>query len=251
MKLPDFIIAGSNKCGTTAMWYNLDKHPDIHMGTKTDTSIEVHFWDGKMFSKGLDWYRSRFTGHKLNGEKTPRYIRKRGWMHRMHQFLPNIKLIFCFRNPVDRAYSSFQMNRNNGKVKNFNSDTFKKLYASHGKYYHQLERNVMPFFKRSQIHICITEYLKKNTTEEMRKVFEFLGVSDLNLPRKEIHGVLLKHRSRQEDIQKSRQEPYYRVWSKHKGVLSGDLRQEVLDFYKPHNQALFDFLGYEIEEWKV
>jgi hypothetical protein len=55
MPLPKIIICGVAKGGTTALWYNLDKHPEIHMATRTDTSIEMHFWGSKFRHKGLDW----------------------------------------------------------------------------------------------------------------------------------------------------------------------------------------------------
>ena len=53
MKFPDFIIIGAAKCGTTALWMNLDKHPEINMGRKGYSSIEVHFWGYKFGEKVL------------------------------------------------------------------------------------------------------------------------------------------------------------------------------------------------------
>ena len=47
MKLPDFIIVGATKCGTTALWYNIDKHPAITMAMKSATSFEMNFFGGK------------------------------------------------------------------------------------------------------------------------------------------------------------------------------------------------------------
>jgi hypothetical protein len=247
--LPDFIIIGTTKGGTTALWYNLDKHPDITMATKSPDSIELNFWAGKTRKRGIEWYESRFKGSKLNGEKTPAYLEKKGCIRQIHNFIPECKLILCLRNPVDRAYSNFQMNRNKGKVREFNLNAFKKRYSRSGKYFNHIQSNVLPFFKKSNLHVVVTEWMKEDPTTEMKKVFDFLGVNDLALPKKIIGGVLLKNRTRQEDIKKNKGEDYYRVWSKHTEVLKGPMRKEILNFYKDFNNQLFNFLGYEIKEW--
>lgn len=250
MLLPDFIIAGVAKGGTTPLWYNLDKHPEINMMTKSETSIEMNFWGGgKTWEKGLKWYSKRCVKGKINGEKTPLYLQRESSIRGMKRHIPNAKIILCLRNPTDRAYSNFQMNRKAGKVLSFTLKVFKDRYNGDGRYYNRMKKNLLPFYDKSQIHICIMEWMKSNTTEEMKKVFEFLGVSDLNLPRKEVDGVLLRHRSRQEDIQKNKEEKYYRVWSKHKETLGGSLRQEIIGLYRPYNKKLFNFLGYKVKEW--
>jgi len=250
MILPDFIIAGVAKGGTTPLWYNLDKHPEINMMTKSKTSIEMNFWGGgRTWGKGLEWYSSRCVAGKLNGEKTPLYLQRNSSIRIMNRYIPNAKIILCLRNPVDRAFSNFQMNRKAGKVSVFNFNVFQDRYDADGRYFAKMKKNLLPFFDKSQIHICIMEWMKANTTEEMKKVFSFLGISDLNLPRKEVHGVILRNRSRQEDIKKNREEKYYRVWSKHKERLGGPLREKLLSHYKPYNQKLFKFLGHKVKEW--
>ena len=77
MLLPKIIIIGVTKGGTTALWYNLDKHPDIHMATRTDASVEMCFWQHKFWNRGLDWYSSRFKKGKMGGEKAPSYYTKK------------------------------------------------------------------------------------------------------------------------------------------------------------------------------
>jgi len=250
MKFPEIVIVGGTKCGTTAMWYNLDKHPDIHMAMKSQSSIEMNFWKGRKWKMGIEWYKKRFPNDKVGGEKTAGYFVNKSAFKQMKKHIPDVKLIYCVRNPVDRAYSNFQMNKKAGKVSVFDMNTFKKRYGGHGKYINFIENNILKFFDEDQLYISVMEKMKNDPSNEMKKVFEFLGVSDLKLPKKVIGGVLLKDRSRKEDVVLNRKEKFYRVWSKHTDVLSGKMRKEILNYYKPFNKKLFKFIGYEIKEWR-
>lgn len=241
MILPKIIICGVAKAGTTALFYNMDKHPEIHMATRTDTSIEMHFWGSKFRHKGLEWYSSRFKEGFIGGEKSTEYS-KGSCLKDMKQHIPDAKLFLCVRNPVDRAYSNYQMHQKKGKSVPL------KQYMGVGRYINKIN-NILKVF--DDVHIVVCEHMKKDPTTEMKKVFDFIGVEDLALPKKEIDGVLLRNRTRQEDIKASRQEPYYRVWSKHKGRLTGKERQKWLKHFEPYNEKLFEHLGYSIEEWRV
>ena len=247
MILPKIIIIGAAKCGTTALWYNLDKHPDIYMATRTDESIELHFWHSKFWNKGFDWYSSRFVADKICGEKSVDYWGNKPAMKAIKKHIPDVKLLLCVRNPVDRAYSNFQMHRNAGRISKFDY----KPYLGVGKYIGKIQNKILPFFDKDQLHICVAEYMKKDPTSEMSKVFEFLEVEDLNLPKKVIDGMLRRYRTRQEDIKLNQREKFYRVWDRWsaKDSLTGSVRDDLLKIYKPHNEKLFDFLGYEIKEW--
>jgi hypothetical protein len=251
MKFPEFIIIGAAKCGTTALWYNLDKHPKITMASKSSTSVEMDFFGGKKKNKGLAWYKSRFSG-EVSGEKSTGYCQKRGAMINIKRHMPDVKLILCVRNPVDRAYSHYQMNKNTNSNKRitaaFTFSLFKKKYAQDGKYINMIKKIILPRFDRSQLYVCPAEIMKRDMTSGMRDIFSYIGVDDLNLPAKKIS--YMQGRTRQEDIKLNRDEKYYRVWSKFTEKLSGPLRKQLLEFYKKTNEKLFDYLGYEIEEWR-
>jgi len=252
MRLPNFLIIGGTKCGTTALWYNLDKHPDISMATRNDHTLEMHFWGSKTWGNGLEWYSNRFDQdeNKIVGEKSTEYCSNKRSLKLAKKHIPDLKLIYCVRNPIDRAYSNFQMNKRAGKVSSFNFNIFKQNYASAGNYFGRIRGNVLRNFKKEQLYICIMEHMKENTTEEMSKVFNFLGAEDLKLKQKILsNGVLLRNRTRQEDIKANKKEDYYRVWSKHTDRLEGPLRERLIEHYKPLNAKLYDFLGYKIEEW--
>ena len=116
--LPNFIIIGAQKCGTTSLYRNLIKHPHIASALRK----EVYYFDLKFGKKNTVWYKAYFPtvfytycmekirGHKLlTGEATPNYIFNPHSPKRVAHLLPQIKLIVMLRNPVDRAYSHYNM----------------------------------------------------------------------------------------------------------------------------------------------
>lgn len=117
--LPDFLIIGGAKCGTTSLYDWLSRHPAIAPAS----TKEVHFFDYNYYRRE-DWYRSHFplAGERsrfedgpgrglLTGEASVSYLSHRWAPARVARLLPNAKLIVALRNPVDRAYSQFQMSR--------------------------------------------------------------------------------------------------------------------------------------------
>jgi hypothetical protein len=117
--LPDFLIVGTAKSGTTTLHGWLGKHPFVRPATMK----EVHFFDYEYY-RGLDWYKSHFPKVSdreafsrehgrgfLTGEASPTYISHEWAPSRIAKTLPSVKLIVALRNPIDRAYSQFQMSR--------------------------------------------------------------------------------------------------------------------------------------------
>ena len=68
MKYPEFIIVSAYKAGSTALWYNLHKHPKIHMAKKKE-SVEMNFWKLQFYKRGHDWYKSFFPDEYICGER--------------------------------------------------------------------------------------------------------------------------------------------------------------------------------------
>ena len=114
--LPNFIIIGTVRSGTTSLYYNICEHPSV-LPAAYD---EIGFFDSN-FHLGIDWYRSMFptekkmeeikkdTGFAITGEDTPFYFWKKEIVDRIFQVLPDVKIIAIFRNPVDRAYSNYNL----------------------------------------------------------------------------------------------------------------------------------------------
>ena len=112
--LPDFIIIGVQRCGTTSLYCNLVQHPNIFPAFVK----EVHFFDID-FIKGINWYRPHFPSRLykyyitrickqgfITGEASPSYIIHR-LAKRISKILPRVKIIILLRNPIYRAYSHY------------------------------------------------------------------------------------------------------------------------------------------------
>jgi hypothetical protein len=251
MKFPDFIIIGVAKCGTTPLWFNLDKHPDITMAPRRLGKTEMYFWGTKNYKdKGIDWYKKKFKG-KVCGEKTPKYCTRKISQAQMKKHIPDVKLIMCVRHPVERAFSNYRMNHKGDPTgRGFNLQQMVRHYAKLGRYINLIERNVTSVFDKSQLHVCVTEWLKKDTVEEMNKIYDFLGLKRVNIKRKvvNVRNTYVSPASKNMEIRRG--EPWYRVWDQYENTITGNLRKEGLKIFKPYNERLFKFLGYEIEEWK-
>src|ERR1051325_3115799 len=109
----DFILAGAQKSGTTALHYFLSRHPDITMGDQQ----EIHFFDDEqIFSGPVDYellHRHYASTEKsqLAGDCTPIYLYWKPAMERIWKYKPTIKLLILLRNPIDRAFAHWNMQR--------------------------------------------------------------------------------------------------------------------------------------------
>ena len=249
-KFPDFVIIGAMKCGTTVLWRNLDKHPEITMGKNWEdpkkTSTEIRFWNNggphhTWKKKGIGWYKSLFSGGCC-GEKSANYIESKAAFQRMHQHAPATKLILCVRNPVERAYSEYNMQRHTAPRKHtqgFNKAVNDAGYRKRGKYYEMLADNVLPFFPKNQIYIVIQERMYRDTVSEVNGLCDFLGVGHIEM---DVQDISFKDRDGQTDS--------FRRWKTGYTEMSQKSRRVLVDYYVEPNRKLFDFLGHEIEEWK-
>lgn len=107
---PDFLILGAQKCGTVALFNYLEQHPSVRPSTKKEISFfnkDVHY------RRGNAWYHSHFPlrAPGLTFEATPGYLYYPQCAPRIHAYHPSMKLIVLLRNPVDRAFSAWNMFR--------------------------------------------------------------------------------------------------------------------------------------------
>lgn len=117
-RLPDFIIGGAPRSGTTWLYHLLDRHPAVHMAKPVSPEPKFFLVD-EIYEKGLDYYAETwFSGvpfGKLAGEKSTNYLESEVAARRIHADVPGTKLIFILRDPVDRAVSNWRWSRMNGK----------------------------------------------------------------------------------------------------------------------------------------
>jgi len=201
--LPDFLILGAQKAGTTALYAYLRWHPQI-----TGPSFkEVSFFD-RHYARGERWYRAHLPVRRKGvvGEASPSYLFHPLAPERVARMLPNARLIALLRNPVDRAFSHYQHEvalgreqlsfeealaredeRMQGEVERMLRDAayfshawWNYTYAARGRYAEQLER-WFEAFPREQVLVLLTDELAADTAGAYRRVLDFLGVDVLEL----------------------------------------------------------------------
>ena len=177
-KFPDFLIIGAMKCGTTSLYHYLSHHPDIFMPKEKELD---YFVEDIRFSKGKEWYSSQFKeGYKLNGEASPNYSKAhlfKGVPKKIHQLIPDVKLIYLFRNPVERVYSHYIHNYSIGRETQSLSEalTADSNYVKTSKYFFQIQE-YLKHFDRSQILILNSDELRADKKNILQQVCAFLGV---------------------------------------------------------------------------
>jgi len=193
MTLPNFIIGGAPKSGTTSLVYYLREHPDIFMPRE-----EIGFFaKDELYAKGQGWYEEWFASAgsvALVGEKTPGYLFIEQAPERMKELIPKIKLIFLLRHPVERAYSAYWHGIRNKKYSfSFQEAVEMELagkvwkegrpfrFVSRGRYRESLERYAR-IFPREQLLVLRAEDLKTDRAQTLEKVLDFLGAEKI-LPR--------------------------------------------------------------------
>jgi len=201
--LPDFLILGAQKAGTTALYAYLRWHPEI-----TGPSFkEVSFFD-RHYAKGERWYRAHMPVRRrsLVGEASPSYLFHPLAPERVAGMLPGARLIALLRNPVDRAFSHYQHEvalgreplsfedavdredeRMQGELERMLRDPsyfslawWNYTYVARGRYAEQLER-WFAAFPREQLLVLFTEELSADTAATYRRVLDFLGVTARDL----------------------------------------------------------------------
>src|SRR3954454_1582153 len=108
--LPNLIVIGAAKAGTTSLHHYLDLHPQIAMSRWK----ELDFFSKEFDRDGLRWYESQFADAPVRGESSPSYTRhpeNPGAAARMASVVPDAKLIYIVRDPVDRYVSSSRSTR--------------------------------------------------------------------------------------------------------------------------------------------
>lgn len=203
----DFIICGTQKGGTTALDAYLREHPEVCMAKKK----EVHYFDNeKHFANGTPDYSkyhaffSPQKSHKVLGEATPIYMYWKASPKRIFEYNPQMKLLIILRNPIERAYSHWNMERSRSADGLSFSDAIDKerarcheaqpyqhrvfSYIDRGHYLAQI-REIWAYFPKDRVLILKNEELKKNPNGTLNQVADFLGITQFNkVESKNVHS---------------------------------------------------------------
>ena len=196
MALPNFLCVGAQKAGTTTLYEVLKQHPDIYLPEVK----EPHFFD-EHYTKGVTWYEQTFFKNYQNesaaGEITPAYLYFEEVPQRILETLgPNIKILIIFRNPADRAYSHYLMNKSNGyeaasfeEVMRASQPTAglttaeKRMYSYkyRGFYARQLNQYLRLFHKENMHFILFEDLVSDRKEEVYASILDFLQVKNHQL----------------------------------------------------------------------
>lgn len=248
--LPDFIIVGAQKSGTTSLYDYLSQHPQLLPSFEK----EVHFFDGGLdpgidnYAKGVTWYRANFPFkreadiHLKAFEASPLYLFNPLAPKRIVDLLPHVKLLFLLRNPTERAISHYfhekQLQRESLSIdialqaeenrlasilacQDYKNEIFKNhSYKCRGLYKEQLQR-YFQYFDQSQCLILSSEAFFADPGTALQDIFKFVGV-DPTFKNKHY-----KNRS----------------FSRIKTTISPELRESLDTYFRPHNHELYQLIG--------
>jgi Sulfotransferase family len=203
MVMPNFLIIGAMKAGTTAVYHYLRQHPQVYMNPKLK---EPRFfcYEGKTLQFGgplservysaiinnIEDYRAYFRGatdEAAIGEASVEYLYIPGTEKRIRAYLPDVKLIAILRHPVDRAYSSYNYLVREGLEKYDEPERIRQNwsppwhYLQVGFYYPQVKR-YFETFDREQVRIYLYDDFRANPGGVVADLFRFLGVDDSFVP---------------------------------------------------------------------
>src|SRR6266567_4383721 len=241
----DFILAGAQKSGTTALHYFLEKHPRITMGDQE----EMHFFDDDdLFSDPVDYellhrHFPLLPRSTIAGECTPSYLYWKPAVERIWNYNPQVKLLVLLRNPVERAFAHWNMQRFKGRepldfldaVKEEKSRANKAAplqsrrysYVDRGFYAEQIER-VFKLFPTEQVKIIKLEEFRDKKSETLDAIFRFLGLESK-----------VSSRDRDRNIV-----PYARE-------MTAEERKHLYGMFAEDIAKLEQLLGWDCSDWKT
>ena len=245
--LPNFLVLGAQKAGTTALYEYLRRHPQI-----TGPSWkEVSFFD-RHWARGERWYRGNFpnlarTREKLVGEASPSYVFHPLAPQRVQELVPEARLIVLVRNPVDRALSQYnhevalgreplpfeealdaeeerlrgEDERMAADPRYFSREWWSHTYKARGRYAEQLER-WLAVFPREQLLVLPSDDLGSDPAQAHAQVLEFLGASAQRL------------------------DSYPRVYEREYEPMKPKTRERLAAEFEEPNRRLYELLGRDL-----
>ncbi|HUI36433.1 MAG TPA: sulfotransferase domain-containing protein [Gaiellaceae bacterium] len=245
--LPDFLVLGAQKAGTTALYEYLRRHPQI----SGPSWKEVSFFD-RHWARGESWYRGNFpnvarTRGKHVGEASPSYVFHPLAPRRVQEVVPEARLIVLVRNPVDRALSQYnhevalgreplpfeealeaeeerlrgELERMVGDPRYFSREWWSHTYKARGRYAEQLER-WLAVFPREQLLVLPSDDLGSEPARAHAQVLEFLGASPQRL------------------------DSYPRVYEREYEPMKPETRERLAAEFEEPNRRLYELLGRDL-----
>jgi Sulfotransferase domain len=283
LPLPDFLVIGAQKSGTTSLYEYLRSHPEVFM----PDIKELDFFTPELnWERGFGWYQRLFAnpgeGIKAIGEASTsytKYPRYSGSVELISQYLPKANLIYVIRNPIDRLRSHYVHNVAFGneteplvRAVERNPD-----YINFGKYAMQLN-HYLSSFPMQQLLIITSEALRNSRKETLSKVYSFIGVQQdwtsdvqgqeffnserrLAYPtwvgntrrwfKKRLFSSVKIPRLVPAPVKKALGKPMKNVYESEQAVIPESLRKELEAEFAGDIRELRSLLGGEFEGWDI
>lgn len=240
----NFLICGTQKAGTSALDLYLREHPDVCMANKK----EVHFFDNQDYFRkrkpDYSYYHSFFEPTdetSLIGEVTPIYMYWNNSIKRIYEYNPDMLIIVILRNPIDRAYSHWNMERTKGNEKRNFAEVVENLiqkgsdcsqlqdrifsYIDRGIYTKQMAK-IFSFFPKQNVHVMKYEEFKKQPHIILNEMTKFLGIRNVNTNiKKQVNTI------------------------SYENMMSNYDRDVLREFYKLEIKELEKMFNWDCEDW--
>ena len=271
--LPNFLIIGAVRSGSSALTSYLRKHPQVFMAERK----ELEFFDVN-FDRGIQWYSRWFTdaaNAAAVGEASPSYMYDEDAPRRIAEVVPEARLLAILRNPADRAYSHYWRVRARGRETLEFQDAIaaeparlasgdptiqrRASYLDRGRYIHQLLR-VCDHLPREHLHVVILEEFSAHPEAVYGELCRFLGIDDSFRPpdlgrpvgrHKAYRSKALLRLNRRVPL---RVERTVRRWNERRSPyppMSRSIRHDLLAGFEQETAALEAWLGRDLPAWRT
>jgi hypothetical protein len=179
MSLPNFLVIGARRAGTSLLHHKvLAPHPEVYVPVQRK---EIHYFD-LYYERGVDWYQSYFppteaaSRFRAIGEVTPDYLASEQAPGRIHQLLPECRLIAILRNPVEQAWSDYRYRQRSRNERRDFMTFLDDPAALGGGLYHRHLARYLALFRRDALLVLIYEELVQDPGRELARLTGFLDV---------------------------------------------------------------------------
>jgi hypothetical protein len=195
--LPGVIVVGAMKCGTSAAHAYLDAHPCIAMSRTKELNFfngpctppgpdPDQWWRTGQWHRGLEWYAAQLAPDAppdvVRGESSPAYTSPTcpEVPARMAAVVPDVRIVYLVRDPVERAASQWSHHRRDGAEPRPLAEAVLdpgSQYVARSRYHERIEP-FLEHFDRQQLHVVVAERLARDRDTEIARLYAHVGVDD-------------------------------------------------------------------------
>ncbi len=180
-RLPDFLILGAMKSGTTTLHQHLEHNPGVFMASPKEPNF---FSIDKVYERGTDWYADLFAdahADQICGEASASYTRFPRFAQtaeRIASLLPKVKLVYIMRHPVDRFYSNYVFDHSYGHHDSIRETLRNRTHVLETSNYMLQIEKYLQHFSREQMLFLLLDDLKQTPQQLLQELFDFLKIDN-------------------------------------------------------------------------